>query len=546
LTEFPVGIVFGDDFVLTAPLKSRKLTFRVLSTALAMATTGCMVGLDYNTPKTPAPAVFGETHRGPTSQPSQDLNLTRWWKTFNDPQLDSLIDRAVKNNPTYLQAEGRVRQARAQLGVEWGTEFPTLSANLSATHSQASRTAGSSVSGGSGLTPSGVARVNGTNYPVVLGSGGGIGRQSTLYEGGFDAGWEVDVFGGNRRAIEAAEDDLEAQVNARRFALVTLTSEVARDYVSLRGFQEQLRLTKSNVKSQQATLELTKSRFNAGLVSDLDVAQAQANVATTAAEEPTFEIEIRQTIHAISILLGEPPMALASELQTDKPIPLVPAEVPVGLPSELLRRRPDVRQAERLLAESTANIGVSVANLFPKFSLTGSVGQESLSFSKAFRDSSSIWSVGPTINWQILDYFQLQSEVRVANAEQVQALYAYKAIVLQSFGDVEDALVAYAQDQVRSRALNDETIANQRAVDLSTQLYERGLGDFLNVLTAEQALFIAQTGLSQSNSNVATDLVQLYKALGGGWDENDEKPFQKFEDPKIPVVLKDESPKMKT
>ncbi len=254
------------------------------------------------------------------------------------------------------------------------------------------------------------------------------------------------------------------------------------------------------------------------------------------AEEPTLEISIRQTIHAISVLLGEDPMALMSELTADKPIPIMPSEIPVGLPSELLRRRPDVRQAERNLASSTADIGVAVANLFPKVNLTGSVGQASARFGLIARDESSVWSIGPTVSWQILDYAQLQSQVRVSNAIQAQNLYAYRQAVLQSFQDVEDALVAYAQDQVRARALNDEVVANQRAVDLSTQLYERGLGDFLNVLTAERNLFTAQSDLSVSSSSVATDLVQLYKALGGGWDETDEKSFQKFEDPKIPVT----------
>jgi outer membrane protein TolC len=231
-------------------------------------------------------------------------------------------------------------------------------------------------------------------------------------------------------------------------------------------------------------------------------------------------------------------MALSAELSTEKPIPPVPSEIPIGLPSELLRRRPDVREAERALAASTANIGVAVANLFPKFNLTGSVAQASANFGLLARDQSSIWSVGPTVSWQILDYFQLQSQVRVTNAQQAQALYAYKQAVLQSFGDVEDALVAYAEDQIRVRALTDEQDADQRAVDLSIQLYQRGLGDFLNVLTAQQSLYAAQSNLTSSQSSVATDLVQLYKALGGGWDESDEKQFEKFEDPRLPVNQK--------
>ncbi len=498
-----------------------------------------MVGVDYKKPQTKSPETFGEVHAGPTTKADAALDLTRWWKTFNDPQLDALIDRAVKNNNSLLQAEARVRQARAQLGIEWGTEFPTLSANISASRSQRSFNSGTSGIGSAASGVGTVAGTSGSNSTITSNTAAAASlthRQTELYQGGFDAGWEVDVFGGNRRAIESAEDQLEAQVDARRNILVTLTAEVARDYVLLRGYQQQLQLTQSNAKSEQDTLELTISRFKAGLVSDLDVAQAQASVATTVAEEPTLQINIHQTIHAISVLLGEDPMALNSELVESKPIPPVPSEIPVGLPSELLRRRPDVRQAERNLASSTADIGVAVANLFPKLNLTGSVGQASSRFGLIARDQSSVWSIGPTISWQILDYYQLQSQVRVSNAIQAQSLYAYRQTVLQSFEDVEDALVAYAQDQVRAKALNDEVTANQRAVDLSTQLYQRGLGDFLNVLTAERNLFTAQSDLSVSRSSVATDLVQLYKALGGGWDENDEAGFHKFEDPRIPVT----------
>ena len=508
--------------------KRGKSVKTLLFSALSLALGGCMVGIDYNTPPTKSPAHFGEgAATQPSTQPAEaKIDLTHWWKTFNDPELDSLIQRAVKNNNTLLQAQVRVRQARAQLGVEWGTEFPTLSVDGSVSRKQESKTLGTA-NGGVSSGTAGTSAV----------SAAGIGRRTNVFSGSFDSSWEIDVFGGNRRAIESAGYDLEAQVDARRYALVTLTADVAQDYTLLRGYQLQLKLTKDNAKSEEDTLELTKSRFNAGLVSDLDVAQAQASVATTVAEEPTLEIEIKQEIHAISILLGEEPMALIAELTVVKPIPPVPTEIPVGLPSDLLRRRPDVRESERLLAESTANIGVAVANLFPKFSLTGSLGQESSRLRLIARDASNVWSIGPSVSWQLLDYNQLRSEVRVTNAEQQEALYSYRQTVLQSFGEVEDALVAYAQDQVRGKALNDEVVADQRAVDLSTQLYQRGLGDFLNVLTAERSLYTAQSDLSVSQSSVATDLVALYKALGGGWDEQDEEKFKKFEDPKIPVAM---------
>jgi multidrug efflux system outer membrane protein len=525
----------------------------VAAVAAATAAGGCMVGVDYQQPKSAVKTGFGESHAGPTTKGSEPVDLAVWWRTFHDPELNSLVNRAIRGNNTFLQAQARVRQARAQLGVEWGNELPTLFLNGQYSRTQVPRTSGITVepstsgsTSGSGTTTTtgGTTGTTGTTSTGTTSGSSSSGltsgethRQSNLYQAGFDAGWEVDVFGGTRRAIEASEDDLEAQVNARRNALVTLTAEVARDYVLLRGYQLQLKYANSNLTSEQSTLELTRSRFRAGLTSDLDVANAEASVAQTAATVPTLLIQIKQSIHAISVLLGEEPMALAAELGRDAPIPITPSEVPVGMPSELLRRRPDVRQAERQLAEQTALIGVAVANLFPKFSLTSSVGQENSRFGLIARDNSTIWSFGPTMNWQILSYTQLRDEIRVANAEQAQSLYAYQQAVLQSFSDVEDALVAYAQDQVRTKALNDEVSANQRAVDLSTQLYERGLGDFLNVLTAQRALFAAQNDLATSQSNVATDLVQLYKALGGGWDEHDEDQFRKNESPLIPVAM---------
>jgi NodT family efflux transporter outer membrane factor (OMF) lipoprotein len=520
-----------------------------------------MVGVDYKTPQAKAPTGYGESHAGPTTRAAEPVDLAVWWRTFKDPELNSLINRAINDNNTFLQAQARVRQARAQLGVEWGNEFPTLSLDGSYTRSQ-SQKIGTKTTSGSGTTGSGTTGTSGSGTTGTTGTTGtGTGstttggstatgstsnvsevnslltghRQNDLYQAGFDAGWEIDVFGGDRRRIEAAEDDLEMQVNARRNALVTLTAEVARDYVLLRGYQLQLGYANSNLASERSTLELTRSRFKAGLTSDLDVANAEASVAQTAATIPSLQIQIKQTIHALSVLLGQEPMALAAELGKDAPIPITPSEVPVGLPSELLRRRPDVRQAERQLAENTALIGVAVADLFPKFSLTGAVAQENSRFGLTAKSLSTIWSFGPTVSWQILSYTQLRDQIRVANATQAQSLYAYHQTVLQSFSDVEDALVAYAQDQVRTKALNDEVNANQRAVDLSTQLYTRGLGDFLNVLTAQRALFSAQNDLAVSQSNVATDLVQLYKALGGGWDEKDEKQFQKNENPGLAV-----------
>jgi NodT family efflux transporter outer membrane factor (OMF) lipoprotein len=498
----------------------RRTTTTAISLILSTAVAGCMVGVDYKKPKTESPKQYGEGHNGPTSQPATQVELTQYWKTFNDPELESLVGRAIENNFDVQTAEANVRAARAQLGAAYAPLFPTVDAQGSYTKSQGSKNSAGSASGsGSGV------------------SAPRISTQRELWDAHFDANWEIDVFGGTRRSVEAASSDLEAQVNARRFVLVTVTAEVARDYITLRGVQRQLDLTFSNLKTQQDSLDLTRSRFKAGLNSDLDVARAQAQVATTAAQIPVLETQIKQTIHQLGILLGQEPMALAEELGKTAPLPPAPSEVPVGLPSELLRRRPDVRQAERQLEASTARIGVAVAELFPKFSLTGSLGQQAGQFRLLPRTDSTYYSFGPTVSWRIFDANQLINEVRVANAQQEASLINYKRTVLQSFSDVEDALVAYAQDQNRTKALADSVSANQRAVDLSNQLYTRGLGDFLNVLDAERQLFAAQTDLAASQTAVDTDLVQLYKALGGGWDEEHEEQFQKHEDPKQKVAM---------
>jgi len=497
-----------------------KKTMLLLSSSVLA---GCAVGVDYKTPKTHTPDAFSEAHGGPTTQPVAQVDLSRWWLTFKDPELESLIKRAVDSNLDLQLAEARVRQARAQLGVEQGGFWPTVDVDASATKAQVSRTTNS------GGTIAATGQQTNSSFST--------NRRGELYQAGFDANWELDVFGGQRRAIESASATLESQVDARRNVLVSLTAEVARNYINLRGLQRQLALTFSNLKTQQDTLELTRSRFKAGLTSDLDVARAQAQVATTAAQVPTQEVQIKQTMHRIAILLGQEPETLAAELGKEQPIPPTPTEIPVGLPSELLRRRPDVRQAERNLAAATADIGVSVSELFPKFSLTGQLGQRSGRAGLMTVADSTYWSIGPTVQWRIFDAGQLINNVRVSNAIQQQTLIQYKQTVLQSLSDVEDAMVSYSQDQNRLRALTEAVAANQRAVDLSNQLYTRGLGDFLNVLDAERNLFAAQNDMAVSETAVATDLVQLYKALGGGWNEETEDQFRKREDPAQKVVL---------
>jgi multidrug efflux system outer membrane protein len=475
-----------------------------------VAVVGChAVGPDYKTPATKMPSTFGEPaplsrRLGPPSPAEEKpTELGLWWTSFNDPELDTLVDRAVKRNLTLAMATERIVEARANTRVAVAGLFPAVNGTGGYTRSK--------VSGDS---------INGSNFGSSSTSSGAIHtKPEDLFEAGFDATWELDVFGGIRRQVEAANANTQAAIEDRRNTVVTLLGEVANDYITLRGAQKQLAITNQNLKSQQDTLKLTQTRFKAGLTSDLDVANAEAEVASTAADIPAFETTIRTSIFSLGILLAEDPESLSQELAEDAPIPIAVPNVPVGLPSELLRRRPDVRQAERQFAAATANIGVATADLFPQFSLTGETGLQSLQLKKLLRGSSWFYSLGPSIDWDLFDAGRVRANIDVQNSLQRQALENYQQAVLQALSDVDSALVTYAQEQNRRIALSQDVQANQRAVDLSVQLYTRGLLDFLSVLDAERSLFAAQSSLVQSDQNVSSDLVALYKALGGGWQE---------------------------
>jgi NodT family efflux transporter outer membrane factor (OMF) lipoprotein len=326
------------------------------------------------------------------------------------------------------------------------------------------------------------------------------------------------VFGGVRRGIEASEADLAAEVENRRDVLVTLTSEVALNYIDLRGLQQQIAISLENLKAQEYSADLTRRRFRGGLVSALDVANAEAQVATTQSQIPLLQASAQRAIFSLGFLLGREPGALLEELSSDRPLPPIPQEVPVGLPSDLLRRRPDVRRAEAQLHAATARVGVATAELFPRFSLTGAVGLQGNQPKSLLNASNNFWSIGPGVSWPIFDAGRIRASIEVQNAVQEEALLAYQSAVLTSLQDVESALVSYAQEQRHRQALIGAVGANRRAVDLATRLYQQGQTDFLNVLSAQRALYASQDALAQSDRIVATDLIALYKALGGGWE----------------------------
>jgi NodT family efflux transporter outer membrane factor (OMF) lipoprotein len=453
---------------------------------------GCTaVGPNYHPPKLALPANWTEIDAHATSNAT--IQLTQWWTSFNDPTLNSLVERGVNSNLNLQLAAARLREARAlRAGALWDLA-PTIDPSASYLDQQRSRNA-----------------LTFTTSNLVL--------HSTLYDAHFDASWEIDVFGGQRRALEAANAAYQAVFEEQRSVLVSLLSEIARNYVELRGFQRRLEIAHHSIEIQRDAAEITQLRFDAGIASELDVAQAKALLATTESQVPTIEAGLRQAMLALAVLLGQPPGALVTELSAEGPIPATPPEVPVGLPSDLLRRRPDIRAAERQVAAATARIGVETAELFPKFSLVGTGGLQSLSVSDWFTTGSRYWSAGPTVKWRILEFGRVWSNIRAANAREQQALIAYQQTVLNALQDVESSLVAYSKEQVRYRTLREAVTANRQAVDLAKELYQSGLTDFLNVVDAERSLYSAEDAFVQSERTVTVNLVTLYKALGGGWE----------------------------
>lgn len=467
------------------------MKMRAVSAGLVLLAVGCTVGPNYRRPDLPVPLAWnGAQQNGVDTRAAE---LTRWWTAFNDPLLNSLVEAAVRSNLDLHLAEARIREARASRGVTAAGAWPTINTSGSYTRSRTSENALSSLSPSADL-------------------------EHDLFKTGFDASWEIDLFGGVRRSVEAADANIEASVEDRRATLVTLLGDVAKNYIDLRGFQRRLAVARANLKSQQEILGLTKVRFQAGLASDLDVAQAEAQAATTTAQIPTLEGSLKQAAHRLGVLLGLQPGALWGELSNEAAIPSLPSEVLVGLPSELLRRRPDIRRAERQLAAATAKIGAAMADLFPKFSLTGAVGVQSISASDWFTGGSRFWSVGPTISWPIFDAGKIRANIEVRNAQQEQALTQYEKTILTALEEVENSLVNYSKEQARYRSLREAVSANRRAVQMANELYVKGLQDFLNVLDTQRSLFTAENDLAQSEATMASNLVSLYKALGGGWE----------------------------
>jgi NodT family efflux transporter outer membrane factor (OMF) lipoprotein len=459
-----------------------------LSLIASLLITGCTVGPDY---KAPAPEMPEAFHASPSADTFADL--AQWWKTFNDPMLDELVDQAIASNLDMQLAQARIREARAQLIATGASLKPTVD-----------------VTGADTLT-----RTSENANGVSTGS-------RNLMQAGVDANWEIDVFGGVRRSIEVSQASYDNIVEQSRNTLVTLLAEVATNYIQLRGYQYELSIIKANVVSQQDTLDIQKTKLKAGITTDLTVAQSEALVQTTSSQIPTLQAQIKQAMHRIAVLLGQAPASLMSQLEVTKPIPLGPPSIPTGVPAQLLRRRPDIRAAERSLAGATAQIGVQTAELYPKFTLNGTIGLSSTQLSNFADNRSLFYSLGPGVSWRVFDGSKIKANIQTAEAQRDQAAISYQQSLLTAMEEVENALVFYDREQARRDMLQRSVDANQRATEHAIKLNDAGLVDFINVLTAKQSLNQAQSAFAQSQTAVSTDLVYLYKVLGGGWELPDE------------------------
>lgn len=449
---------------------------------------GCMVGPDYRTPEVNSPSDW-ILAQNPHLLQNAPINID-WWKTFSDPQLDSLISRAVAANLDFQIALGRLQQARALRSSAAWNLAPAINIITNITREKRSQT--------SQLFP----------IPQV---------RNNFYDAYFDASWEIDIFGGRRRELQAADAALSAAQEDMNDILLSVIAEVARNYIEYRGYQQRLDVLRKNITVQSETLDLTNSLFQAGISSRLDVEQAAAQLANIKSQQPTLETAARQSEYQLAVLLGLHPARLLDELSQQQQIPPVPPAIPIGLPSELLRRRPDIRRAERQLAQATANIGVATAEFFPKLILFGTAGFQSLKTDTWFTNDSRYWIIGPQFSWRLLDFGRVRAEIKAANAVQRQTLAAYEQAVLIAFQDVENSLIAYVNEKKRYSLLIDAVQANQRTLDLARDLYAKGLGDFLSVLEAQRSLYITQDQLVDSRRAVTQNLVSVYKALGGGW-----------------------------
>jgi NodT family efflux transporter outer membrane factor (OMF) lipoprotein len=506
--ELPAGTLSGTSNPATTDIRMRQvnnasnrstgIAWVILLTGSTLSGGCAMVGPDFEPPQAELPTQWNAPDTAVSEQ--QPADYSQWWQVFRDPVLDTLVETARNQNLSLQIAGLRVLEARAQLGIVTGSLYPqsqTVSGNYSYNRGR----------------------------ETVL-----TDRYFSQAGVGFDAAWEMDFWGKFRRSLESADASLLASVASYDDVLVTLTAEVARNYVLIRTLEERIRLARENIAIQQRSLELTTNQFETGSVTELDMQQATTQLRNTEATVPALQISLDKSRHALSILMGMPPQDLANMLGSGGVIPTAPAEVAMGIPAELLRRRPDIRQAELQAAAQSAQVGVASAELLPAFSLFGSfgwnvnnAGQDSLG--DLFDANSFAFSTGPAFNWKIFNYGRLQNQVRVQDARLEQLLTNYENTVLVAAGEVEDAISGFLNSRQEAGFREQSAAAAERSSDLSMLQYTEGVSLYQSVLDSNRALAAQQDAYAQVRGNIALNLISLYKALGGGWETRTETPF---------------------
>jgi NodT family efflux transporter outer membrane factor (OMF) lipoprotein len=471
---------------------------KAIVVGVLVSAAGCAAGPNYRTPKPDAPPHFAAITSG---QNAAAVDLFVWWKSLNDAELDSLVERAVKSNLDLGIALTRLQQARTYESVVVGHALPEVDAGAAA-----ARGTGSDLTRGRADTP-------------LRSADTSTGLQHINTIAGFDAVWELDVFGKYRRAFEAARADAQAQLAARNGVLTSVVANVVRAYIDLRGFQIQLGILRQASDVLRESLRIVNIRYQRGITNELDVALATRELDTLQAQIAPLEARVSAAQYALAVLLGEYPESVVQELAKPALIPSMPGAAAPGVPLDLLKRRPDIQQAERELAAATARIGVATANLFPQVSLVASIGSQSQGWGTTPELGKHIWSFGPGAVWPLLDFGALDAAVDIADLQAHLQLLNYRRTIIGAVQEVDTALDAYAAEQERLKNLGEAMVAGQRAVDLATERYNRGLTDFLNVVDAERQFDDLQLQYAVAQVAQGEQFVQLYKSLGGGWQE---------------------------
>jgi len=507
---------------------------RLLAFGMIAGLAACAAGPNYRTPRPDLPEKFAAAAGAPAAAPGQAasgvnppaveaaaVDTAAWWRSLNDPELNSLVERAIKSNLDLEIALTRLQQARTFEAVVVGHALPQVDA-----------TAGEGRGTGTDLT-----RARAEQPLRSADNGGGLEHINTL--AGFDAVWEIDVFGKYRREIQAARFDTQAAAAARSNVITSIVADVVRAYIDLRGYQIQLGVLRQASDVLRESLRIVNIRYERGITNELDVALATRELNTLDAEIAPEEAQVSATQYAIAVLLGEYPETIAQELKTPDLIPAMPGPAAPGLPVDLLKRRPDIQQAERELAASTARIGVATADLFPQVALVGAIGSQQGQAPGSTRTvGKHIWSFGPGAIWPLLDFGALDAEVDIADLEAHASLMNYRRTILNAVQQVDTALDAYAAEQVRLKDLGLAMLAGQRAVELATERYNRGLTDYLNVVDAERQYYDIQSQYVSAQMSQGEQFVQLYKSLGGGWQNYQSVPAIRQPQPAIVAAFR--------